>query len=202
MNPHAWAIDRLNFGLAKLASLALPCAGSRVLAVPASGGFPNKETVMIDKVGDELLTTQKAAALLKQVKEILEQLKPYGITLTTDDRKRTLRPRKGAEKHIQRVHELATKHEVSLKNIPLAGMADDLALATQFQPFENELRTGLQFAEDTGTQAGSEAWEAFLAYYGVLSSMAERSPDLAAELQTVVDFMALGPRKKGGPPTE
>ena len=54
----------------------------------------------------------------------------------------------------------------------------------------------LQLAEDTGTQAGSEAWEAFLAYYGVLSSMGERMPDLAAELQTVVDFMAIGPRKK------
>ncbi|MDC0746042.1 hypothetical protein [Polyangium mundeleinium] len=45
-------------------------------------------------------------------------------------------------------------------------------------------------------QAGSEAWEAFLAYYDVLSSMGERMPDLAAELQTVVDFMATGPRKK------
>lgn len=55
-------------------------------------------------------------------------------------------------------------------------------------------------AEDTGTQAASEAWEAFLAYYGVLSSMAERSPELAAELQTVVDFMATGPCKKPATP--
>jgi hypothetical protein len=154
---------------------------------------------MDNKVGDKLLTPQKAAQLLKQVKDLVEQLKPYGITLTTDERRRTLRPRKGAEPHMQRVHDLATKHAVSLKNIPLDGMASDLALAKQFQPFEDELRTGLQLVEDTGTQAGSEAWEAFLAYYGVLSSMADRSPDLAAELQTVVDFMATGPRKKTPP---
>ena len=154
---------------------------------------------MDNKVGDKQLSPQKAAQLLKQLKDIVEQLRPYGITLTAEDRRRTLHARRGAEPHMQRVHDLAVKHGVTLKNIPLEGMANDLALAKQFQPFEDELRTGLQFAEDTGTQAGSEAWEAFLAYYGVLSSMAERSADLAAELQTVVEFMANGPRKKTPP---
>jgi len=33
----------------------------------------------------------------------------------------------------------------------------------------------------------------------VLSSMAERSAELAAELQTVVEFMATGPRRKPSP---
>lgn len=103
---------------------------------------------------------------------------------------------------MQRVHDLAARHGVSLKSIPLDGMANDLALAKQLQPFEDEFRVGLQLVEDTGTQAASEAWEAFLAYYGVLSSMAERSPDLAAELQTVVEFMATGPRKKPATPPE
>ena len=59
----------------------------------------------------------------------------------------------------------------------------------------------LTFAEDTGTQAGSEGWEAFLAYYGVLSSMADRNPELAAELEPVVQLMATGPRPKE-PPVE
>jgi len=154
---------------------------------------------MDNKVGDKQLKPQKAAQLLQQVKDIIEELRPYGITLTTDDRKRTLRPRRGAEPHMQRVHDLAVKHGVAIKNIPLAGMAGDLALAKQLQPVEDELRAGLQLVEDTGTQADSEAWEAFLAYYGVLSSMADRSPDLAAELQTVIDFMATGPRKKPPP---
>jgi hypothetical protein len=155
---------------------------------------------MDNKVGDKQLKPHKAAQLLKQLKEIVEELKPYGITLTSDDRKRTLRPRRGAEPHMQRVHDLAVKHGVTIKKIPLGGMADDLALAKQFQPIEDELRTALQLTEDTGTQAESEAWEAFLAYYGVLSSMAERMPDLEAELQTVTDFMATGPRKKSPPP--
>jgi hypothetical protein len=151
---------------------------------------------MDNKVGDKLLSLQKAAQLLKQIKDAVEQLRAYGITLTIDDHKRALRPRRGAEPHMQRVHDLAVKHGVSLKNIPLDGMANDLALAKQFRPFEDELRAGLQLAEDTGMQADAEAWEAFLAYYGVLSSMGERMPELAAELQVVVEFMATGPRKK------
>jgi len=157
---------------------------------------------MDNKVGDKQPTPKELAQLLKQLKELVEQLRPYGITLTTDERKRTLRPRKGAEAHMQRVHDLAVKHGVTLKHIPLDGMANDLALAKQLQPVEDELRVGLQLVEDTGTQAASEAWEAFLAYYGVLSSMAGRSADLAAELQSVVDFMATGPRKKPATPAQ
>ncbi len=151
---------------------------------------------MDNKVGNKPLTTQEQDQLLTQLKAIVVKLREHGITLTTDDRKRVLRPRRGAETHMQRVLELAKKYNLSLPNIPLAGMDADLAVARQFQPIEDELRAGLQLAEDTGMQADSEAWEAFLAYYGVLSSMADRMPDLAAEIKPVIDFMATGPRKK------
>ncbi|MDI3285315.1 hypothetical protein [Polyangium sp. 15x6] len=151
---------------------------------------------MENKVGDTLLTPEDHIQLLAQLKAIVEKLRAHGITLTADERRRTLRQRRGAEPHIQRVIDLAKKYNVALKNIPLAGLENDAGLTKQLQPIEEELRVALQLAEDTGMQAGSEAWEAFLAYYGVLSAMGERMPDLAAELQTVVDFMAIGPRKK------
>ena len=154
---------------------------------------------MANLVGDKPLTPQKRDKLIAQLKDILEQLRPHGIILDKDSRKRTLRPRKGAEPHMQRVHDLAIKHGVSLKNISLDGMAADLELAKQFQPIEDELRTVLTFAEDTGTQAASEGWEAFLGYYGVLCSIAERNPELAAELDPVIKFMATGPRQQETP---
>ena len=154
---------------------------------------------MANLVGDNKLTTQKRDALLAQLNDIVEQLKPYGVDLNKDARRRTLRPRRGAEEQMARVHDLALKHGVSLKMMPLSGMANDLELTKQFQPIEDVLRAALSFTEDTGNQAGSEAWEVFLAYYGVLSSMADRNPELATELEPVVKFMALGPRQKAAP---
>lgn len=157
---------------------------------------------MENKVGDTILTAQKRDKLLGQLNDILEQLRPYGVMLDSTSRGRKLRQRKGAEPHMQRVHDLAVKYEVVLKNISLVGMANDLALAKQFQPIEDAYRTGLTFAEDTGMQADSEAWDAFLAYYGVLSSMADRNPELTVELDPVVQFMANGPRQKAPPPAK
>jgi len=154
---------------------------------------------MANIVGDNPLTPALRKQIVLQIVGLLEQLRPHGTMLNKDARKRTLRPRRGADEHMQRVHDLAVKHGVSLKNISLDGMAADLELANQFQPIEDELRTVLTFAEDTGTQAGSEAWEAFLAYYGVLSSMADRDPELAAELEPVIKLMAHGPRQKAAP---
>jgi hypothetical protein len=157
---------------------------------------------MANLVGDKPLTQAKRDKLVAQLKDILEQLRPHGTRLNKDSRKRTLRQRKGAEPHMQRVHDLAVKHGVSLKSISLDGMAADLELAKQFQAIEDEARTVLTFAEDTGIQADSEAWEAFLAYYGVLSSMADRDDELATELEPVVKFMANGPRQQDPPPAK
>ena len=113
---------------------------------------------MVNLAGDSHHITQKRDQLVAQIKAILEQLRPHGIILDKDSRKRTLRPCRAAEAHTQRVHDLAVKHGVSLRNISLDGTAADIELAKQFQPIEDELRTVLTLAEDTGTQAGSEAW--------------------------------------------
>jgi len=156
---------------------------------------------MANLVGDKPLTQQKRDRLVAQLKDILEQLRPHGTRLNKDSRKRTLRQRKGAEPHMQRVHDLAVKHGVSLESISLDGMAADLELAKQFQAIEDEARTVLTFAEDTGIQADSGAWEAFLAYCGVLS-MADRDDELAAELDPVIKLMANGPRPQEPPPAK
>ena len=157
---------------------------------------------MENKLGATLLTSQMRDKLLGQLNDVLEQLRPYGIMLESTSRGRKLRQHKGAEPHMQRVHDLAVKHGVSLKSISLDGMAADLELAKQFQAIEDEARTVLTFAEDTGIQADSEAWETFLAYYGVLSSMADRDDEPAAELDPVIKFMANGPRPQEPPPAK
>jgi hypothetical protein len=85
-------------------------------------------------------------------------------------------------------------------NVPLDGMQNDLTLAEQMANVIAELAPALTLAEDTAAQADSEAWQAFLAYYGVLASMAARVPELASELAPTVAFMANGPRTAAAAP--
>lgn len=53
-----------------------------------------------------------------------------------------------------------------------------------------------QLMQDTRLVAGAECWQAWLAYYGALCSIASRDGELATRIQPAVDFMATGPRKK------
>jgi len=151
---------------------------------------------MENRVGDNVPSADEMAALLQDMRSVVERIKKFGIILDSAERQRILHWRRGAEPHIQTVHDLAEKHGVKLPKIPLTGMLNDVALAKQMHPFVETMRAGLTLAEDTAGQAESEAWEAFLAYYGVLSGMASRDADIAAELSSVTEFMANGSRKK------
>ncbi len=151
---------------------------------------------MENKVGDNVPTPKALAQLHEQLREVIAKLRAFGVTLDADSRRRLLHARLGAEPHVRRVHDLAVRYDVKLKHIPLDGMVADQALTATMNPLVEELQAGLTLAQDTAGQAESEAWEAFLAYYGVLSNMAERDPTLADELASVIEFMSNGPRKK------
>jgi hypothetical protein len=155
---------------------------------------------MVDnKVGDKLLPDAKALKLLKTLLETIDELRNVGITLKVGTK--LSYPRKGAAAHMQTVHDLAIKHGLTVKNAPLEGMQRDIALSKQIQPFANALRAGLKLAEDTMAQADSESWGAFLAHYALLSALADRDPEVAIEMASVIDFMSTGPRQDPTPQT-
>lgn len=150
---------------------------------------------MKNRVGDNAPTAEAMNQLHAQLNAIVEQLKPFGVTLSGEERKGLLHARRDADPMVQRVNDLATKHGITLQGIPLTGMMNDRALRNRMHPLADLFRAGLVLAEDTEAQAESEMWQAFLAYYGVLCKMAELNPALAVELQPVVDFMATGKRR-------
>jgi hypothetical protein len=150
---------------------------------------------MVDnKVGDKLFAEKKATTLLKQLLDIIEQLREIGIVHKTGTK--LAYPRKGAADQIQTVHDLAVKYGLSVKSAPLDGMLRDVALSKQVRPFANALRGGLKLADDTINQADSEAWGAFLAYYNLLSALAEKDSEVAVEMASVIEFMSTGPRQE------
>jgi hypothetical protein len=101
---------------------------------------------------------------------------------------------------MERVEALATKYKLAIDGIPIQGMKDDLALSAMLRAPRASLRAGQHLVGDTLGQAESEAWEAFLAYYGALSGIAKHQAALAAELAPIVDFMSTRPRAGGRGP--
>ncbi|MFT3769410.1 MAG: hypothetical protein QM820_28565 [Minicystis sp.] len=151
---------------------------------------------MENKVGDNNPSAAEVTQILGSLGASVDLLKKFCITLGKDQRKRLLHARLGAEPHIARVYDLSVKYGIKIANIPLAGMVADLALFTMLRPIQDVLRAALRMVDDTAGQAESEAWQAFLAYYGALSGMAKSVPELATELSPTVEFMATGPRPK------
>lgn len=150
---------------------------------------------MESRVGDNVPSTAKLQSLLKQLTDVVSELQKFGVVLSKEERQRLLRARRDSEPMQRRVYELAKKRSLALGGFPLAGMLNDMNLVQALEPFQAAMELGQQLTADTLLLADTEAWQAFLAYYGVLSSMADRDPELATELRPVVDFMKTGRRR-------
>lgn len=154
--------------------------------------------IMSNRVGDSAPAAADMAAMVQAIEKVIEDLKPAAVTLTVEERKSLLHARRDADPMIEKVQALAAKYKVEIPDRPLPGMAADQALRRQLEPLVDAARLLRAMAEDTMGQAEHEMWESFLAYYGVLSSMAARTPELAVELGPVKAFMAQ--RKKAAKP--
>lgn len=91
---------------------------------------------------------------------------------------------------------------MSIATMPLSDFEADVAVARTAEKVEKELAVAHQIASDTRLAGYGEAWQAFLAYYGVLSSMATRDPELAKRLAPITDFMSIRRRPKPAPKPE
>ena len=156
---------------------------------------------MENRVGDTVPTPAKLAALLKQLQDVVTEIKKFGVILTKDERRRLLRVRRDSEAMQRLIYAIAQKRGLKIEGFPLAGMLADINLAQAMEPFEQAMTVGQQLTSDTLLQADTEGWQAFLAYYGVLSAMASHDAALASELQPVIEFMKVGRRKPAPEPT-
>lgn len=150
---------------------------------------------MENRVGDSVPSAAKLQTLLKQLRDVVAELQKFGVVLTKRERKRLARARRDIEPMQRLVHSLAQKKSLNLDGFPLAGMLNDMNLVQTMEPFDSAMGLGKQLTSDTLLQADTEGWQAFLAYYGVLSSMSQRDAELATALKPVVEFMKTGRRR-------
>ena len=155
---------------------------------------------MNNLVGDNAPSDAEFAKKLEELNALKEWMKTFGVTLSPEVRKRLVHARRGGEEHAQRTFALATKHGIQVPGVPLDGMNNDMRLSKAMIPFLDGLGAMLTLAEDTAGEAENEYWHAFLAYYGPLSIMAAKNPDLHAEYRATIDFLSTGTRKKALPP--
>jgi hypothetical protein len=151
---------------------------------------------MENKVGDNVPKQQKLDAIFTKLTSVVAELQEFCITLQSEERTSLLHPRRGGDAKAEVAHDLCTRYDVKVKNVPVDGMLNDLRLARQIRPFLALFQSGLTMVTDTSSQAQSEYWQAFLSLYGALVKSAEHDPMLAAEVQDLVDFMAAHGRKQ------
>jgi hypothetical protein len=120
----------------------------------------------------------------------------YGATASPELRGSFLKPRIGAGKHMSLIAVLAREMGVNITGMPVDDMEKDIKVGDVAYDLEQKLSELNQKAADTRLIAYGEAWQSFLAYYGVLASMASRDHDLAVRLRPVVEFMSAYRTKK------
>ena len=152
---------------------------------------------MENRVGDNIPAAVKLAEIQKKLGEVVSELEKFCIVLSKDERKRMLRARKDSEPMVQRVADLASRHKLSVPGVEASSMLNDVRLTQVLQPIAVLVERANQLVQDTTAQADTEAWQAFLAYYGVLSSLSGRIPEIEGALAPVVEYMR--PNKKPAP---
>jgi hypothetical protein len=127
----------------------------------------------------------QAIAYIKEAVAILALNPP---ALTAAQRKGMAKLRKGGDKIIPQVAQIAQQWSVQIRTQPTAAMTSAALLASQLQPLLTVLAGFLQEAQDTGYQAQSDAWSTASALYAVLKRMSKKDPKLAAQLAPAAEF--------------
>jgi len=151
---------------------------------------------MQDRVGANVPTNDQVTAWLTTIKKVQQEMAPYGVGLTPEERKHTLKFRPGGETIVHALAGSVRNHEISLPGITAEGMEADLSLAQQLKPVRDAAEALYQFTDDTILEASSECWYAATAYYTTLARMVSNFPDIKAVVNQVATFFATRRRKK------
>ena len=154
---------------------------------------------MQDRVGAKVPTDEQVAGWLATIKKLQQEMEPYGVSLTPEERRHTLKFRPGGEAIVHALAVSVRGHEVALPGITADGMEADLSVVEKLKPVRDAAEALYQFADDTILEASSECWYAATAYYTALSRMITGYPDIKAVVAQVASLFATGRRKQATP---
>jgi hypothetical protein len=120
--------------------------------------------------------------------------------LTSADKRRSTKLRKGGEKYVAQIGNLAKQYQLETPAMQVVTMLTLLGKATALQPVLDQLTIFLKHVSDSVFAAQSQAWDMALQYYAMLHRRAKTSGDLATSLQPIADFLAYRHPSTKAPP--
>jgi hypothetical protein len=145
---------------------------------------------MKNRVGTMVPSDELVSGWIGTLKKLQVDMAPYGVGLTPDERKHTLKFRPGGETIVHAIAASVRNHSLSLPGISADGMEGDLVLVQKMKPVRDAAQALFEFADDTILEGSSECWYAATAYYTALSRMVSSFPDIKAVVAEVASFMS------------
>jgi hypothetical protein len=109
-----------------------------------------------------------------------------GPSLTPDEKRRAARARKGSERIVQTLAQLASSHGLDSSALNSSDMLERLDTATKLTP--TRLTKVLKQTSDAQFVAQNDAWAMARQFYALLQTRAASDGTLAAALEPVTDF--------------
>ena len=123
--------------------------------------------------------------------------------LTTQQKRRSAKLRKGGEPIVTQIGSLAAQYQLTTSAMDVATMLALVSQSSVLQPLADALTMFLKHVTDSMFAAQSQAWDTALQYYALLKRRAKTTGDLATSLQPIAAFLAFrsAPTKppKGSP---
>jgi hypothetical protein len=119
----------------------------------------------------------------------VQRLKPI-------ERKRKLKVRRGGHQIIPLLAYLADKYMVTGPGISGASLGDAMAYARSLEPLVSTATELLATLKDAQFQANGDMWRTSISIYGMLKKVSEANPEVATELEPVVEWFRV--RARGG----
>jgi hypothetical protein len=139
-------------------------------------------------------SAENVADAAKLVDQAIAAINPGTPAMTVTDRRRTVKVRKGGEKYIPLLVEIATTYGISPPDGSVDEMTTQLAVVQLLVPLLRRAQVLLKLLEDTNLGANSAMWGTATYIYGAAKHMARRDGNVALALQPIEEFFANGPR--------
>jgi hypothetical protein len=127
---------------------------------------------------------------LSEIDGLVTELGTYTQALTSNDRRRMLKVRRGGERHIEQVAKTAARYGLAFPGGSLEELQAHMEVANKLMPVLARLQAATEVVSDTILRSRNTTWKATTSAYTMLSRMAKNVPSIATEIAGATELFA------------